>query len=92
MFEAAAAELRRGKTIHSRSMDVLLRESDLAEALERIAAAHPEVEIGSYPFARDGRFGANLVVRGTDEETVQRVLGEIASSMAALEGATAPQR
>ncbi|HEX5419571.1 MAG TPA: molybdopterin-binding protein [Gammaproteobacteria bacterium] len=92
MFEAAADGLRRGKTIHSRAVDVLLRESDLAEALERIALAHPEVEIGSYPFTREGRFGASLVVRGTDEQTVERVLGEIESSMAALEGVAAPQQ
>ncbi len=84
MFESAAAELARGAPIHSRSVDVLLREGDIADPLERIARAHPEVEIGSYPFTRDGRFGANLVVRGTDAAAVEAVLAEIEATMARL--------
>ena len=84
MFAAAAPLLRHGAAIHSRNVDVFLREGDFAEALERIALAHPDVEIGSYPFARDGRFGANLVVRGTDERTVEAVLQEVTEAMAAL--------
>jgi molybdopterin-biosynthesis enzyme MoeA-like protein len=84
MFSAAMPELVRGAPIHSRAVDVLLREGDLAAPLERIAAAHPEVEIGSYPFNREGRFGANLVVRGTDEQRVERVLAEIVAAMEAL--------
>jgi molybdenum cofactor synthesis domain-containing protein len=85
MFAAIEPLLLRGEAIHSRSFDVLLREGDFALELERIAHAHPEVEIGSYPFARDGRHGANLVVRGTDERVVEAVLDEIKTVMAALE-------
>jgi molybdenum cofactor synthesis domain-containing protein len=69
MFTAAAAELASGPPIHARAVDVFLREGEIAEALEQIARAHPDVEIGSYPFARDGRFGASLVVRGTARVT-----------------------
>jgi molybdenum cofactor synthesis domain-containing protein len=90
MFSAAAAELRHGTAIQSASVDVWLREGDFAAALERIAEAHPDVEIGSYPFARDGRFGANLVVRGTDEGTVTSVLAQITREMDALGGS--PER
>lgn len=85
MFAAAEPLLNRGPTIHSRNVDVFLREGDIATALDGIARAHPEVEIGSYPFVRDGRFGANLVVRGTDERTVEAVLEEIKSTMAGLQ-------
>ncbi|MBN1239283.1 MAG: competence/damage-inducible protein A [Gammaproteobacteria bacterium] len=86
MFSAAAAELRHGAAIHSASVDVWLREGDFAAVLERIAAAHADVEIGSYPFARDGRFGANLVVRGTDADIVEAVLARITAEMDALGG------
>lgn len=85
MFASAVPELVRGSPIHSRSVDVLLREGDLAAPLERIADAHPEVEIGSYPFNREGSFGANLVVRGTDERAVEGVLAEIVAAMEALQ-------
>jgi len=90
MFAAAEPMLRRGRTIHARGVDVFLREGDFALDLERIARAHPEVEIGSYPFHRDGKYGASLVVRGTDEVRVEAVLQEIIAAMMALGGA--PER
>lgn len=86
MFASAAEQLRHGAELHSASLDVFLREGDFAEALAEIAAAHEEVEIGSYPFARDGRYGANLVVRGSDARAVEAVLSEISERMEALGG------
>ena len=84
MFASLEPLLRRGEAIHSRSVDVFLREGDFALELEEIAAAHPDVEIGSYPFHREGRYGANLVVRGTELESVEAVLAEIERTMAKL--------
>jgi molybdenum cofactor synthesis domain-containing protein len=84
MFGAAAPMLQRGQPIASGSVDVHLRESDFAAALEAIQQRNPAVEIGSYPFNRDGRYGATLVVRGTDGSLIDRVLDEIAAAMAAL--------
>ena len=92
MFEAAAPTLTRGRQIHSAGVDVYLREGDFAEALERIALAHPEVDIGSYPFQREGGFGATLVVRGTDAALIERTLAEVAAAMTALGGEVKPAR
>ena len=92
MFAASVPMLTRGAQILSASIDVYAREGDLAEPLERIALAHPEVEIGSYPFAREGRFGASLVVRGTDRAAVERVRAEIVAAMVALAGEAAVSR
>jgi molybdopterin-biosynthesis enzyme MoeA-like protein len=86
MFHASSGELTRGAEIVSAAVDVYAREGDLAARLERIASAYPEVEIGSYPFAREGRFGASLVVRGTDAALVQRVIEEITRAMTELGG------
>lgn len=86
MFAALAPTLTAGRQIHSSSIDVYLREGDFAEALERIALANPSVDIGSYPFQRDGRIGANLVVRGTDQALIERLIAEITAAMAALGG------
>ena len=88
MFAAAVPMLTGGAQIHSASVDVFLREGDFAEALERIALANPTVDIGSYPFQRDGHFGATLVVRGTDLTLIERLVEEIVAAMAALGGAT----
>jgi molybdenum cofactor synthesis domain-containing protein len=86
MFEAAAPELERGRQIRAASVDVYARESEIAAPLEAIAQRHPDVEIGSYPFARDGRFGAALVVRGTDPALIETVMAEIIRTMTALDG------
>ena len=86
MFETIAADLAVGSPIHSRSVDVFLREGDIAEPLERIAAQYSDIDIGSYPFSRDGRFGANLVVRGTDVGQLEEALTQIVAAMTELGG------
>ena len=42
-------------------------ESEVAELLRETEAAHPGVAIGSYPFFKDGDYGANFVVRSDDD-------------------------
>ena len=56
--------------------------------LERIQNTHQTVEIGSYPFNRDGRLGATLVVRGTESALLAQVITEIDAAMVALGGET----
>jgi molybdenum cofactor synthesis domain-containing protein len=84
MFQALAPKLTVGAAIHARNVDVFLREGDIAGPLEVIANTHPDVDIGSYPFSRDGRFGANLVVRGKDEERLEEILALIVDAMTKL--------
>jgi len=84
MFETIAADLAAGPPIYSRNVDVFLREGDIAGPLEGIAAQHPQIDIGSYPFSRDGHFGANLVVRGTDKKRLDEVLAQIIAVMTEL--------
>ena len=86
MFETIAADLTAGEPIFSRNVDIYLREGDIAGPLERIASEYHDVEIGSYPFKRDGRFGANLVVRGTNDEQLEEILAEIIAAMKELGG------
>lgn len=77
MFESIVPELGRGAPILSESIDLYMRESELAAALDAIAKSHPEVEIGSYPFRRDDGNGAAIVVRGTDQATIDIVIGKV---------------
>ena len=86
MFAGIRDGLDAGPSIVSASVDVYMREGDIAAPLQAIADAHPEVEIGSYPFSRDGHFGANLVVRGVDADLVARVVRKIEERMRALGG------
>jgi molybdenum cofactor synthesis domain-containing protein len=86
MFASAVPMLVKGAPIHSASVDAFMRESDFAEALTAIQDAHRAVEIGSYPFQRDGQYGATLVVRGIDEQLIERVVREVAAAIATLGG------
>jgi molybdopterin-biosynthesis enzyme MoeA-like protein len=88
MFASAIPMLVQAPPILSASVDVYLREGDFAAALTRIQEQHPTVEIGSYPFNRDGRFGATLVARGTDRAPLAKVVDEIVAAMAKLGGET----
>jgi molybdopterin-biosynthesis enzyme MoeA-like protein len=81
MFAGIERELENGDPILSESVDVYQRESDIAAPLEAIALTFPAVEIGSYPFQREGRFGATLVVRGTDRATVDAALAAIKAAL-----------
>lgn len=84
MFAALESELEGAAQIFSMSVDAFAPESDLAEPLEAIALRFPEVEIGSYPFNRDGQSGANLVVRGTDAALIEKICAEIRAAAAGL--------
>ena len=56
------------------------------ETLARLRAAeraHDGVAIGSYPFFREGRTGANFVVRSPDEAAVDACLADVAERLAA---------
>ena len=88
MFANAVPMLVQGVPILSASVDAFLREGDFAEALDAIQRRYADVEIGSYPFNRDGHFGATLVARGTDRALLSTVLSEIVAAIAALGGET----
>ena len=84
MFEAVQPSLRGGAAIVSANADIYLRESDIAAPLSRIVEENDDVEIGSYPFTRGDRYGANLVVRGTDATRVDTVMNRVVAAMQAL--------
>ena len=88
MFASAVPMLVHATPILSASVDAFLREGDFAEALERIQQRYSTVEIGSYPFNRDGRLGATLVARGTDRALLEKVVDEIVAAITGLGGDT----
>ena len=62
-----------GEPLLSRSVSVGLPEGTLAQNLGSLQDRFPEVEIGSYPYQRDGRFGVRLVLRATDPRRLDQV-------------------
>jgi molybdenum cofactor synthesis domain-containing protein len=66
MLEALTGKLKGGRPMVSVTVGARAPESDVADLLRETEAAHPGVAIGSYPFFRDGRYGANFVIRSED--------------------------
>jgi len=85
MFGSLEHELDGGDPILSEHVDIYAREGDFAAELTRIAERHPDVEIGSYPFSREGRFGASIVVRGRDRAALGSAVDEIRVKLAEFE-------
>lgn len=83
IFEAMLAgllpTLTGGAPMLSQSLRVVRGEGDIALALGDLAAANPEVSIGSYPFHRDGIHGSNIVVRSQDGAAVDRVMAALSA-------------
>jgi molybdenum cofactor synthesis domain-containing protein len=77
MLASLETMLTGGDVLQSRSVTVYLGESAIADPLGRLQLAYPAVEIGSYPFQRDDRYGTTLVLRSSDvpllEETVEKL-------------------
>jgi len=66
MLEALTGRLEGGRPVVSVTIGARAAESDVAEMLRETEAANPGVAIGSYPFFKDGRYGANFVIRSAD--------------------------
>jgi len=73
MFQSLKHELIGGDPVQSVAITAYIGEGTLAPGLGQIQANHPDVDIGSYPFHRDGTYGATLVCRSSDVEALQIV-------------------
>ena len=65
-MEALTGKLEGGRPVVSVTVGARAPESEVAELLGEIETANPGVSIGSYPFFRDGGYGANFVIRSED--------------------------
>ena len=79
MLASVIPTLTGGAPMLSQSLRIARGEGDIAGPLSDLAAAHPEVSIGSYPFIRDGVHGANIVVRSSDGAAVDAVITALAA-------------
>ena len=68
MLEGARQYLKGSDVIKTTSVDVFTPESNVAEELAQLQNKFPNVEIGSYPFSKENKFGTSLVLRSKDEE------------------------
>jgi len=66
MLAALDGQLPGGAPVLSRTVAAWTAESSVASVLLAVEKANPATQIGSYPFWREGRTGANFVIRAID--------------------------
>jgi len=81
VFQAMVAgvlpTLTGGDALMSQTLTVPRAEGDIAMVLRGLAGDYPDLSIGSYPFNRDGIFGTNIVIRGTDGAQIDSAMGRL---------------
>lgn len=87
MLDALTGTLKGGAPLLSHSMGAWAAESEIAAILRSTERDHEGSAIGSYPFFREGRTGANFVIRSTDPHVLAQCSAALA---AALEDAGYP--
>ncbi len=83
MLEALSGTIEGGKPLLSRTIGGWVPESEVAELLRDTERAHEGVQIGSYPFFREARVGANFVVRSTDQTVLDACVDDLVARLEA---------
>lgn len=81
MLEALAGTLEGGRPLLSLSVGCWVAESEVAEMLRETEKIHAGCQIGSYPFFREGKVGANFVIRSTDQAALGACLADLVSRL-----------
>jgi molybdopterin-biosynthesis enzyme MoeA-like protein len=83
MLGSLEGKLSGGPMVRSRSVTAYVGESQIAGALRDIQNRYPSLDLGSYPFFRQDRYGTTLVLRGTDEALLDAMLEQVEAAILA---------
>ena len=70
-----------GQPLLSQTLRVDRGEGEIAAPLSALAEEYSDLSIGCYPFQKNGAFGANIVVRGTDGTRVEAAVAALAHKL-----------
>ena len=82
MLDALTGTLEGGAPLLSETVGGWIKESEVANILREVEKAHPNCQIGSYPFFREGQVGANFVVRSTDADDLTSCVAALCQALA----------
>ena len=84
MLSTLESKLESGFVVRSQTVRAYTGESSIADALARIQNDFPSVDIGSYPFLREERYGTHLVIRGADTSVLATVADAVMDAVRAI--------
>jgi molybdenum cofactor synthesis domain-containing protein len=85
MFEGIKHTLKGGAPMLSSTISAYVTEGTIAAELTATQLRFPDVEIGSYPFIRDGKLGTSLVARTPDATRLAACSGALQGLIAAFD-------
>jgi molybdenum cofactor synthesis domain-containing protein len=84
MFDALEPGLPRGTPIAMRAVHGMgVMEGSIAAGLSAIQDRYPGVDLGSYPFRREGAGGVAIVAKGTELDALEAAIAEASDLIAA---------
>ena len=86
-FQSLKHQLVGGAPVRSIAVKAHLSEGGMAAQLSAIQDLYPQVDIGSYPFYREGTYGTSIVCRSQDTVALNRAADDVRDLMRSL-GAT----
>lgn len=81
MLDALSGAIEGGKPLLSDTIGCWVAESEVADLLRATEKAHVSCQIGSYPFFREGKVGANFVVRSTDQRALEACRDDLSARL-----------
>jgi len=90
MLEALTGTLEGGAPLLSETLGCWVAESEVADLLRATEKAHEGCQIGSYPFWREGRNGANFVIRSVDPAQLAACTRALSDCLEAMERPPVP--
>lgn len=82
MLDALSGTLEGGRPLMSETIGCWVAESEVADMLRLTEQAHDGCQIGSYPFFREGRVGANFVIRSTEGPALAACVADLRARLA----------
>ena len=82
MLDGLTGQLEGGAPLLSETVGCWTAESEIADILREVERAHDGCQIGSYPFFREGRTGANFVIRSTSRDTLSSAVDTLCEALA----------
>ncbi|SHJ45619.1 molybdenum cofactor synthesis domain-containing protein [Shimia gijangensis] len=78
MVASVLPNLTGGAPLLSQSLRIDHGEGDIAGPLAALARKYDDLSIGSYPFQKNGAYGSNIVIRGTDGSRIDAAMTQLA--------------
>lgn len=86
MLDGMLNRLSGGDPILTKSVVTNLRESVMAKDLEAVQGNYDDINIGSYPFFKQGKLGVNLIMQSTNADKLEKCVNDLHDMINELDG------